>query len=69
MADYDNLKKETEARRAEWAKYSEQQILEEFIPVYDNMKKALAVSLPLPEGEQAEGQRGGRVGRKASGIL
>lgn len=40
QADYQNLLKETEARRAEWAQYSEQQILEEFIPVYDNFKKA-----------------------------
>ena len=69
LADYDNLKKETEARRAEWAKYSEQQILEEFIPVYDNMKKALAVSLPLPEGEQAEGQRGWESWKEGVGHI
>ena len=41
LADYDNLKKETVARRAEWAQYSEQQILEEFIPVYEHLKLAL----------------------------
>ncbi|MFA6105208.1 MAG: nucleotide exchange factor GrpE [Patescibacteria group bacterium] len=40
MADYQNLKKETEARRAEWVQMSEQQILEEFIPVYDHFKTA-----------------------------
>lgn len=40
LADYQNLKKETEARRSEWAQYSEQMILEEFIPVYDNFKLA-----------------------------
>ena len=40
LADYQNLQKETAARRAQWASMSEQQILEEFIPVYDNFKKA-----------------------------
>ena len=40
VADYQNLKKETEARRAEWVQMSEQQILEEFIPVYDHFKAA-----------------------------
>ncbi len=40
LADYQNLKKETAARRAEWVQMSEQQILEEFIPVYDNFKTA-----------------------------
>ncbi len=40
LADYQNLKKETMARRVEWAQMSEQQILEEFIPVYDNFKTA-----------------------------
>ncbi len=41
-ADYQNLQKETATRRAEWASLSEQTILEEFIPVYDNFKKAFA---------------------------
>lgn len=40
QADYQNLVKETESRRSEWAEYSERQIIEEFIPVYDNFKKA-----------------------------
>ncbi len=40
LADYQNLQKETAARRAELVSMSEQQILEEFIPVYDNFKKA-----------------------------
>ena len=43
LADYKNLQRETEQRRSEWAQMSEQQILEEFIPVYDNFKKAFAV--------------------------
>ncbi len=40
QADYQNLKKEIENMRGEWARYSEQQILEEFIPIYDNFRKA-----------------------------
>lgn len=42
LADYKNLQREIGARRAEWAQMSEQQILEEFIPVYDNFKKAFS---------------------------
>lgn len=42
QADYQNLVKETEKNRSEWAEYSERQILEEFIPVYDNFKLAFA---------------------------
>ncbi|MDO8499421.1 MAG: nucleotide exchange factor GrpE [bacterium] len=55
LADYKNLQRETSERRAEWAQMSERQILEEFIPVYDNFKKAFAVSLPLGEGETKRG--------------
>lgn len=42
LADYQNLQKETSARRAEWAQMSEQQILEEFIPVYEHLKMAMS---------------------------
>lgn len=42
LADYQNLQKETTTRRAEWAQMSKLQILEDFIPVYDNFKKAFA---------------------------
>ncbi|MDP2693198.1 MAG: nucleotide exchange factor GrpE [bacterium] len=42
QADYQNLQREVEAKRAEWVKMSEVQILEDFIPVYDNFKKAFA---------------------------
>ncbi len=41
LADYQNLQKETVARRVEWARMSEQQIIEEFIPVYENLKMSL----------------------------
>jgi len=40
LADYKNLQNEISVRRGEWAQMSERQILEEFIPVYENFKKA-----------------------------
>ncbi|MDD4476959.1 MAG: nucleotide exchange factor GrpE [Patescibacteria group bacterium] len=40
LADYKNLQNETNKMRAEWARMSEQQILEEFIPIYENFKLA-----------------------------
>jgi molecular chaperone GrpE len=42
VADYQNLKKEMEDRRVEMFHWSEEKILTEFIPVYDNFKKAFA---------------------------
>lgn len=42
QADYQNLQKEVERKRSEWVKMSEVQILEDFIPVYDNFKKAFS---------------------------
>lgn len=42
LADYQNLQKEVALRRGEWAEMSEEQILREFILVYDNFKKAFA---------------------------
>lgn len=44
QADYQNLQKEISEQRGTWIKMSELQILEEFIPVYDNFKKAFATS-------------------------
>lgn len=42
VADYQNLKKEVERMRSEWGRLSELQILEEFLPVYTNFKKAFS---------------------------
>ena len=39
-ADYQNLLKEMEVKKQEYLTWSEQQILEDFLPVYDNFKKA-----------------------------
>jgi len=40
-ADYDNLKKETVKLRAEYAKYAACEVVEQVLPVLDNLKKAL----------------------------
>lgn len=45
QADYQNLQKEVEQKRSTWVQMSEVQILEEFIPIYDNFKKAFAASV------------------------
>ena len=42
QADYQNLKKEVAAQRSEWAKMSRVYVLEEFIPILENFKKAYA---------------------------
>ncbi|MFA5211538.1 MAG: nucleotide exchange factor GrpE [Patescibacteria group bacterium] len=42
-ADYENLLRETEIKRKEYLDWSRAQILEEFIPIYDNFKKAFSV--------------------------
>lgn len=52
QADYKNLQKEISEMRSEWVRMSEQQILEDFIPVYDNFKKAF-VHHPELEGDEA----------------
>lgn len=41
VADYQNLQREMARQRQEWAAMSEWQIISEFIPVYDNLKKAI----------------------------
>lgn len=53
-ADYQNLVRETNEKRGEWVRMSELQILEEFIPVYDNFKKAF--SYQPAEGEEKKWQ-------------
>lgn len=58
QADYQNLQKEVETKRSEWVQMSEVQILEEFIPVYDNLKKAFAVEQGDLTKEQANWKKG-----------
>jgi len=43
LADYRNLQKETAAMRSQWAQMSEENILQNFIPVYENFKKAFSI--------------------------
>lgn len=43
VADYQNLLKETARQRELWATMSEKGLLEEFLPVYSNFKKAFSV--------------------------
>src|SRR3989344_9630807 len=43
LADYRNLQKETAAMRSQWAQMSEEHILQNFIPVYENFKKAFYI--------------------------
>lgn len=42
QADYKNLQAEIDKKKSEWVKMSELQVLTEFMPVYDNFKKAFA---------------------------
>ena len=42
QADYVNLQKETTRQKGEWMQMIKGDILESFIPVYDNFKKAFA---------------------------
>ncbi|HLC69478.1 MAG TPA: nucleotide exchange factor GrpE [Patescibacteria group bacterium] len=53
LADYKNLQQEIANRRGEWVQMSEQQILEEFIPIYENFKKAFGHH-PELDGENEE---------------
>jgi len=42
QADYQNLMKETDKRRVEMIDWCEARIIEEFLPVLENLKKAIA---------------------------
>jgi len=58
LADYKNLQREISERRAEWVQMSEVQILDEFIPVYDNFKKAFSVNFTDWSPEQKNWLKG-----------
>lgn len=51
QADYQNLKREVEEQKKDWAAWSELRVLEEFIPVYNNFKKAMEFSPPEMDGD------------------
>lgn len=44
QADYQNLQREISEKKSEWIAMSEWQVIEEFIPIYDNFKKAFAAT-------------------------
>lgn len=54
VADYQNLQKETSTRRQEWIAMSKQQIIEDFIPVYDNFKKAFSHHPEVKDQKQVQ---------------
>jgi len=58
LADYKNLQREVEQRRGEWAQMSEAQILEEFLPVYENLKQAFKMEHGTWNIEQANWAKG-----------
>ncbi len=41
LADYQNLKKQTIKERQEFAKYANEQLIHEILPVYDNLKTSV----------------------------
>ena len=51
QADYQNLKREVEEQKKDWAAWSELRVLEEFIPVYNNFKKAMEFTPPELDGD------------------
>ncbi|MBI4993044.1 MAG: nucleotide exchange factor GrpE [Candidatus Magasanikbacteria bacterium] len=58
LADYKNLQNEVEKRRGEWAQMSEMQVLEDFLPVYENFKKALGMEHGTLNIEQENWRKG-----------
>lgn len=51
-ADYQNLVKEMDNKKHEWLDWSKQQIIEDFLPVYDNFKKAFDNERRIMSNEQ-----------------
>lgn len=58
LADYKNLQTEIEKRRGEWAQMSEMHVLEDFLPVYENMKKAISMEHETWNTEQENWRKG-----------
>jgi molecular chaperone GrpE len=56
LADYQNLLKRTAEEKKEFAKYANEQIVMEILPVYDNLKESLKhISKDAQENAWAEG--------------
>ncbi|MCF6276698.1 MAG: nucleotide exchange factor GrpE [Candidatus Magasanikbacteria bacterium] len=54
QADYQNLQKEVSEQRIVWAKMSKVQVIEDFLPVFDNFTTAFAHKDNLPEDKNWE---------------
>src|SRR3989344_6876157 len=68
LADYRNLQKETAAMRSQWAQMSEENILQNFIPVYEHLKLAINnEQLTNDKNPWLEGVR--HVTRQFAGVL
>ena len=59
QADYVNLQKETAKQKSEWMQMIKGDIVESFIPVYDNFKKAFAHSTGDGDNKQFENWKKG----------
>lgn len=69
-ADYKNLQKEVTEMRGMWAKMSEEQILRDFIPVYENFKRAWSVERGAWSAEQENWAKGiGHIMKQFAEIL
>ncbi len=58
QADYQNLTKEISTQKKDWIRMSEMQIVEEFIPIYENFKKAFAHSVADSHAQWENWQKG-----------
>lgn len=58
QADYQNLVREMDSKKSELMAWSKQMILEDFIPVYDNFKKAFAMDQGTANKEQENWAKG-----------
>lgn len=68
VADYQNLQRDTETQKKDWAVWSELRVLEEFIPVYDNFKKAFAFIPTDASGQRPENGEDKKWPNWAQGI-
>lgn len=71
QADYVNLQKETARQKGEWMNMIKGDVLESFIPVYDNFKKAFAHSSGEGNAKQFESWKKGieYIGKQFGDVL
>lgn len=70
LSDYQNLQKEVARQRSEWATMSELQVLEEFLPVYGNFKKAFSNEQLAMNNEQQNWVKGiGYIMKQFADVL